>query len=103
MRDSVREFEKITLIIAPNMDAAAHLAREMGIRTDTFRDGRTFRIVTNVAGLRGWRDGTACLIDFGLFDRDHTQLKDLAHTLLAQGRIRRASFNELRELRGEVV
>lgn len=99
----MRDPEKITLIIAPNMDAAAYLCREKNIPTEKFRDGRTFRIVTTVEGLRGWRDRTPCLIDFSLFGREHIRLKDLAQTLLSQERIRRASFNELRELRGEVV
>ncbi|NSZ47971.1 hypothetical protein G6L63_08590 [Agrobacterium vitis] len=97
----MREDRKITLIIAPNRDAAAKTCDAWQVPRGRLGDGRALRVITCPEGLRGWREGTACLIDFNLFGREDVRLKDLAQSLLASGRLRRICFKELRELRGE--
>ncbi|TWD58122.1 hypothetical protein FB480_101877 [Agrobacterium vitis] len=99
----MRELEKVVLVIVPNLNLLAYICRENGLPENKMFDERTFRIITRVDALRGWRDGTVCLIDFNLFGDQDKPLRDLAHTLLAHGRIRRASVSELQDLRGEVV
>lgn len=99
----MRDVEKITLVIAPTLESGEQLCRDYGIPRETYRDSRTMRFVTRADALRGWRDGTACLIDFSMFDHEHLDLRNMAQALLSQNRIRHANFNERRALRGEVV
>ncbi|MBB4005822.1 hypothetical protein [Allorhizobium taibaishanense] len=99
----MREKQKITLIIAPSREAAAKTLDAWQVPRGRLCDGRALRVITDPEGLRGWHEGTPCLIDFTLFGRADVRLKDLAQSLLAHGRLRRIGFKELRELRGEMV
>ncbi|MGV1823277.1 hypothetical protein [Agrobacterium vitis] len=99
----MRETRKITLIIAPSREAAALTCEGWRLPPSRLRDHGDMRIITNVDGLRGWCEGTACIFDFALFGRDDVRLKDLTKSMLASGRLRRPRENELRELRGEMV
>ncbi|MGV2188784.1 hypothetical protein ACQZ4Q_08210 [Agrobacterium vitis] len=99
----MREKQKVTLIIAPSREAAGLTLDAWRVPRGRLGDGRALRVITCPEGLRGWHEGTACLIDFNLFGRDDVRLKDLAQSLLTHGRLRRIGFKELRELRGEMA